>query len=177
MEGLLQENGPFLWQYGTYEPVKNPYTWVNLTNVVWVEQPAGTGFSQKRGTPSATNELEVAEQFLGFFKNFVDTFALQGKKVYITGESYAGYYVPYIADAMHNATNTDYYDIRSIMFYDPSTSYNVVQDQIPTVPFVDYWDPLFSLNQTFMDDIHRRADKCGYTAFIVCCDQKVYCTQ
>ena len=33
LEGLLQENGPFLWQYGTYQPVPNPYTWVNLTNV------------------------------------------------------------------------------------------------------------------------------------------------
>lgn len=33
--------------------------------MVWVEQPAGTGFSQKKGTPSATNEIEVAEQFLG----------------------------------------------------------------------------------------------------------------
>ena len=38
LEGLLQENGPFLWQYGTFKPVKNPWTWVNLTNVVWVEQ-------------------------------------------------------------------------------------------------------------------------------------------
>ncbi|KAL8757954.1 MAG: hypothetical protein Q9184_004075 [Pyrenodesmia sp. 2 TL-2023] len=31
LEGLLQENGPFLWQYGTFAPVKNPWTWVNLT--------------------------------------------------------------------------------------------------------------------------------------------------
>lgn len=86
LEGILQENGPFLWQYGTFKPVKNPYTWVNLTNVVWIEQPAGTGFSQKRGTPAATNELEVAEQFLGFWKNFVDTFGLHNRKVYIAGE-------------------------------------------------------------------------------------------
>ncbi|KAK3679045.1 hypothetical protein LTR78_001498 [Recurvomyces mirabilis] len=166
LEGLLQENGPFLWQYGTYKPVKNPYTWVNLTNVVWVEQPAGTGFSQQNGVPPATNEIEVAAQFLGFWKNFVDTFGLQNKKVYITGESYAGYYVPYIADAMHNASDTCYYDVRSILFYDPSTSYGVVQDDIPSVPFVDYWSSLFSLNQTFMDDIHTRADACGYTSFI-----------
>jgi len=69
---------------------------VNLTNVVWVEQPAGTGFSKQLGTPPATNELEVAAQFLGFFKNFVDTFGLYNKKIYISGESYAGYYVPYI---------------------------------------------------------------------------------
>jgi carboxypeptidase D len=33
LEGLLQEIGPFIWQYGTYKPVPNPYTWVNLTNV------------------------------------------------------------------------------------------------------------------------------------------------
>ena len=91
LEGFLQENGPFIWQYGTYRPVQNPYTWVNLTNVVWVEQPAGTGFSQKKSTPSATNEIEVAAQFLGFWKNFMDTFGLQNRKVYISGESYAGY--------------------------------------------------------------------------------------
>lgn len=59
--------------------------------MVWVEQPAGTGFSPQKGTPPATNEIEVADQFLGFFKNFVDTFGLHNKKIYITGESYAGY--------------------------------------------------------------------------------------
>ena len=88
LEGLLQENGPFLWQYGTFAPVPNPWTWVNLTNMVWVEQPVGTGFSQ--GTPDVTDETGVAAEFLGFWKNFVDTFGLQNRKVYISGESYAG---------------------------------------------------------------------------------------
>lgn len=130
LEGLLQENGPFIWQYGTFKPVKNPYTWVNLTHMVWVEQPVGTGFSQ--GTPMETNEEQVAEHFLGFFKNFIDTFGLQGKTIHITGESYAGYYVPYIADAMINEKDTTYYNVSSIMIYDPSTSYNSVQEQSKT---------------------------------------------
>lgn len=95
--------------------------------MIWVEQPIGTGFSQ--GTPDATNETTVAAEFLGFFKNFVDTFGLHNKKIYITGESYAGYYVPYIADAMFNANDKAYYDVQSIMIYDPSTSYDVVQQQ------------------------------------------------
>ena len=127
LEGLLQENGPFLWQYGTFAPVQNPWTWVNLTNMVWVEQPVGTGFSQ--GNATATDETDVAAQFLGFFKNFVDTFGLQNRKVYITGESYAGYYVPYIADAMLNSNDTTYYNVESIMIYDPSTSTEAVQQQ------------------------------------------------
>ncbi|KAK3644764.1 hypothetical protein LTR56_009429 [Elasticomyces elasticus] len=37
LDGLLQENGPFLWQSGTYSPIKNPYSWVNLTNMIWVD--------------------------------------------------------------------------------------------------------------------------------------------
>lgn len=91
LEGLLQENGPFIWQYGTYLPVRNQYTWVNLTNMVWVEQPAGTGFSKVGAEGAPQNELDTAKQFLGFWKNFVDTFGLHGRRVFITGESYAGY--------------------------------------------------------------------------------------
>ena len=65
----------------------------NLTNMVWVEQPVGTGFTQ--GTPTATSQEESAAQFLGFWKNFMETFGLTGKKVYIAGESYAGRQVPW----------------------------------------------------------------------------------
>ena len=36
----------------------------------------------------------------------MDTFGLQNRKVFIAGESYAGYYVPYIADAMLNENDT-----------------------------------------------------------------------
>ncbi|MCJ1462750.1 hypothetical protein MMC07_001353 [Pseudocyphellaria aurata] len=164
LEGLLQENGPFLWQYGTFKPVQNPYTWVNLTNMVWVEQPVGTGFSQ--GKPDAKNEVEAAAQFLGFFKNFVDTFALHNKKIYIAGESYAGYYVPYIADAMLKTNDTKYYGVESILIYDPSTSTAAVQEEIPAVAYVDHFAPLFSLNASFTADLHKRADSCGYTSFL-----------
>ncbi|KIX00857.1 uncharacterized protein Z518_09922 [Rhinocladiella mackenziei CBS 650.93] len=164
LEGFLQENGPFLWQYGTYKPVQNKWAWTNLTNVVWVEQPVGTGFSQ--GTPTATSEEDVAAQFLGFFKNFVDTFAMQGYTVYIAGESYAGYYVSYIADAMFNADDKEYYNISSIMIYDPSLSYDVLQEHIPVTAFVDFWGPALDLNATFLAQLHNMSDSCGYTAFM-----------
>ncbi|KAL1310734.1 hypothetical protein AAFC00_000987 [Neodothiora populina] len=164
LEGVLQENGPFIWQYGTNKPVKNNYAWSNLTNVVWVEQPVGTGFSQ--GIPTAQSEEEVAVQFAGFWKNFVETFDLQNRKVYITGESYAGMYVPYISSHFLDLNNTKYYDVKGAMIYDPSINYDVVLEDIPTAAFIDYWGPLLNLNKTFIDDIHARADKCGYTAFM-----------
>ena len=59
--------------------------------MLWIEQPVGVGFTQ--GVPNITNEVELGLEFIGFYKQFVDTFGLQGYKVYLTGESYAGYYV------------------------------------------------------------------------------------
>ncbi|KAH7419946.1 Alpha/Beta hydrolase protein [Cadophora sp. MPI-SDFR-AT-0126] len=164
LEGLLQENGPFIWQYGTYKPVKNPYTWVNLTNVVWIEQPVGTGFSQ--GIPTATDETEVAAQFMGFWENFMDTFGLQGRKVFITGESYAGYYVPYIASAMLDKNDTTYFNVEATMIYDPSTSSDAIQEQIPAVQFVDYWAGLHPFNDSYRAFLHNMSDSCGYTAYL-----------
>jgi carboxypeptidase D len=127
-------------------------------------RPVGTGFSQ--GIPTATSEDDVAAQFLGFWKNFVDTFDLHGKKVYIAGESYAGYYVPYIADAMFNKEDKKYYNMDSILIYDPSLTYNAIQEQIPAVPFVNYWGLLLDLNETFVKNITARAKSCGYTDYL-----------
>jgi carboxypeptidase D len=87
LEGALQENGPVLWQQGQHYPVANPWSWHHITNVVYVDQPVGTGFST--GNITAENEEDVARQFNGFWKNFVDIFQLQGYKIYVTGESYA----------------------------------------------------------------------------------------
>jgi carboxypeptidase D len=116
LEGFLQENGPFLWNYGTFRPVANPWGWNLLSNVLWVEQPVGTGYT--RGTPRDYTQRDVANNFVAFFRNFVDTFELHGKKLYLTGESYAGYYVPYIAEAMFDANDTRYFDVQGTMIYE-----------------------------------------------------------
>lgn len=91
---------------------------------------------------------------------------MQGYTIYITGESYAGYYVPYIADAMLNKKDKMYYNLSSIQINDPSLSYDVIQEQIPVVPFVEYWGPLLNLNQSFMNSISQRAKNCNYTSYM-----------
>lgn len=68
--------------------------------MVWIDQPIGTGFSPyKKGAIKKLDTLDkVAEDFAGFWKNFMETFEFQGRDVYITGESYAGAYdFPYIS--------------------------------------------------------------------------------
>ncbi|KAI1394372.1 alpha/beta-hydrolase [Hypoxylon trugodes] len=163
LEGLIQENGPFIWQDGTLKPVPNPWAWNRLTNVVWVEQPIGTGFS--RGKVTARSEEDVAAQFLGFWKNFIDTFSLQGYKVYISGESYAGAYCPYIASAMLDKNDTTYYNVSGMIIYDPVLGDDVVQESATTVPFVDYHKNVMTFNDSFSSYIHGLHDSCGFADF------------
>ena len=65
-------------------PAKNLFSWTTAANILWIEQPVGTGFST--GTPTALDETDVAEQFSGFLANFFKTFPeLVGKKLWIAG--------------------------------------------------------------------------------------------
>lgn len=163
LEGLIQENGPFIWQYGTYKPVPNPWSWHHLTNIIYIEQPVGTGFAT--GEATITDEEELAAQFLGFWRNFVDLFALHGYKIYITGESYAGMYCPYIASAMLDAKDETYYNVSGMLIYDPSIGDYLVQTSTVAVPFADYFINLMPFNNSFSASIHERHQSCGFADY------------
>ncbi|KAF1943884.1 alpha/beta-hydrolase [Clathrospora elynae] len=163
LSGLLTENGPFTWEAGTLAPVQNPYSWTNLTNMLWVEQPVGVGYSQ--GVPNITNEVELGNEFRGFYKSFVDLFELYNWKTYVTGESYAGYYVPYIADSFIQADDTKYFNLAGISINDPVIGDETIQQQVVLLPYVEFWQNLLFLNQSFMEEITQHHKDCGYTDY------------
>lgn len=94
------------------------------------------------------------------------TFNMTGRKVYITGESYAGQYIPYIASYMLDQNNTDYYNVKGIQINDPSIGLDDVLIEAPAVQALNYFQSVFGLNQTFMESVNRRAESCGYNAFM-----------
>ncbi|KAF2436576.1 serine carboxypeptidase [Tothia fuscella] len=164
LEGFFQENGRYVWREGE-QPSVNPNSWVNLTNMLWVEQPVGTGYTV--GTAIARTEEKIAQDFLGFFKNFQDTFGIKNFKVYVTGESYAGRYVPYISAAMLDAKNTQYFDLSGALVYDPCIGqYDYVQENVPVVPFVKENQEFFGFSSSFMSQIESLHESCGYADFI-----------
>ena len=101
--------------------------------MIWIDQPVSTGFSP--GNITVNDELDVASQFRGFWKNFIETFSMQGYKIYITGESYAGQYIPYIASGFLDQNDTKYFNLKGIQINDPSINDDDVMIQCkPKLP-------------------------------------------
>ncbi|KAI9059042.1 alpha/beta-hydrolase [Trametes sanguinea] len=164
LEGLLQENGPFSWSWGQAHPTQNEFSWTNLSSILFVEQPVGTGFSQ--GKPDVMNEDQVAAEVVGFLQQFLDVFKeLQGKKLYVTGESYAGMYVPYITNYIFEHPTALNLSMTGFWVSDPVLGWDVVQTQIPAVDFVHKYEGVFSFNQTFMAHLDSMAESCGYAGY------------
>ena len=45
MLAFMQENGPLVLEDGDTEPVRNPFPWTANASVLYLESPAGVGFS------------------------------------------------------------------------------------------------------------------------------------
>jgi len=95
---LFFENGPY-----TVNPnmtlTPNPYSWNTNANLMFVDQPAGTGFSYMESQNGFVNdEAQVAADFYTFLTNFYVKYPQYVKlPLYITGESYGGHYVPAVS--------------------------------------------------------------------------------
>ncbi|KAG4430633.1 hypothetical protein IFR05_013882 [Cadophora sp. M221] len=161
LEGFFQENGRFTWGWGQYVPTINQYSWVNLTNVLWVEQPVGTGFSI--GEVRATSQEDIAADFLGFYANFQKIFEIKNFKIYVTGESYAGRYVPYIASAMLDKNDTEHFNASGALMYDPCIgSCTYTQQQAAIIPFVAKNNNILRLNDSYIAQLQDLDKSCGY---------------
>ncbi|KAJ5880576.1 Pheromone-processing carboxypeptidase kex1 [Penicillium subrubescens] len=100
MDGALMEVGPYrLKDDHTLE--YNKGSWDEFANLLFVDQPIGTGFSYVN-TNSYIHELpEMSAQFMVFLEKFFQLFPeYERDDIYIAGESYAGMYIPHIATAI-----------------------------------------------------------------------------
>jgi len=100
LDGLLYEHGPFQVNESDHtQLVYNPYTWTKLAHIIYLESPAGVGFSFSK-TPAdlATNDSQTADDNFNFLVSFLAAYPEHaGRDFYITGESYAGVYIPTLA--------------------------------------------------------------------------------
>jgi len=105
LDGYFYEHGPFhvvepIPATGTPLLYRNPYAWSTLYNVLYLEAPACVGFSysdnpatgcRNSDTQQAVDNFNALQQFYTSYPEYAKS------DLYITGESYAGMYVPTLA--------------------------------------------------------------------------------
>ncbi|EEY68296.1 serine protease family S10, putative [Phytophthora infestans T30-4] len=96
---LLFENGPCSFDDETDTISLNPYAWTGLANVVYLDQPKGTGYSNgERGITRPWSLDGAADDIHEFLHQFYQQHPeLRVSDFYIFGESFAGHYVPDLA--------------------------------------------------------------------------------
>ncbi|KAJ3348836.1 Cell death protease [Allomyces javanicus] len=150
--GLFVENGPFAINLTTGEPVPNPHGWHQAANLLFIENPAGVGFSTVLDDDHIVRTIhDVSEQFWRFSQSFLRIFQRSRSwRWFLVGESFGGMYVPHIAKhilAHNTAGDGDRVPLEAVavgngVFFSPS--------DMP-VNWVDY----FAARRMLADPAHR----------------------
>ncbi|KAI9688577.1 MAG: Cell death protease [Bathelium mastoideum] len=99
-DGALMEVGPYRVN-GDGSLGYNNGSWDEFANLLFVDNPVGTGFSYV-DTNSYIHELQtMASQMITFLDKWFEVFPeYMHDDIYLAGESYAGQHIPYIAKAI-----------------------------------------------------------------------------
>ncbi|XP_019199832.1 PREDICTED: serine carboxypeptidase-like 45 isoform X1 [Ipomoea nil] len=99
--GAFSENGPFRPSGNVL--VKNEYSWNTEANMLYLESPIGVGFSYSTNSSSyeGINDNITAMDNLVFLQKWYLKFPqYRNTSLFIAGESYAGHYVPQLAQML-----------------------------------------------------------------------------
>lgn len=99
MTGALFEIGPMTLDSSAQIVLRDDveYSWASKFPMLFVDNPVGTGWSRVTDERAyATNEFDVARDMATFLNAFATLHEEVPKHLIITGESYAGHYIPAI---------------------------------------------------------------------------------
>nr|GMC78476.1 serine carboxypeptidase-like 18 [Ipomoea batatas] len=110
LSGLLYEIGPFTINYansttGDIPALElNPYAWTKVANIIFLDQPAGTGFSYSKTWEAYRCSDTLSAQYAYSFviKWLLDHPKFLSNPLYIAGDSYTGIIVPQIVQRIYD---------------------------------------------------------------------------
>ena len=125
MNALWTGNGPLrVSQTGDDFEISYDTTisWQAAGDLLWVDQPVGTGWSY--GEHTVTSIDEIGEEFVQFLLSFYEEFPVyKDRELVLTGESFAGKYLSYTSKAVLNyndeQTNGFQFNLKSMIVSNP----------------------------------------------------------
>ena len=133
LEGFLTELGPFYLNGSTNSQgiptlVDNPLAWTTVSSIIFLEQPIGVGFSYAKNGSVVSDDYTQSQNCYGWLLNFFKAYPeLSKNDLFITGESYAGIYVPTLAERIvdGNAAGNPHINLKGIAVGDGCTGAKV----------------------------------------------------
>ncbi|KAI0792052.1 alpha/beta-hydrolase [Abortiporus biennis] len=164
--GFHFENGPIAIQ-PDYSIKENPFSWDKLVDTFWIDQPVGTGYSTVDSTGSAPNEDVIADDFV--FPG------LKNRPLYISGESYAGKYIPYLAKAWFGLSDPPT-KLEKISMGDGCMGNQRVFQELPTVQVIETFPQLIGWDTEVLEYFREQSHLCGYDVTFTYPETKKYPT-
>ncbi|KIJ59226.1 hypothetical protein HYDPIDRAFT_118758 [Hydnomerulius pinastri MD-312] len=159
--GLLFENGP-IHISNDYSLFENQYAWSTVADYVWIDQPVGTGFSTADSNGYIYDEDQMAGDFMGFLENFVKVFPnLATRPLHLTGESYAGMYIPYITKAYFEMENPPV-NLARIAIGDGSIASGETFELLPVVSVLETYPQIIGYDTDVLEYFREQTALCGY---------------
>ncbi|KAJ7076093.1 serine carboxypeptidase, partial [Mycena belliarum] len=102
--GLLFELGPCSIASEGRTTTRNPHSWKNHANIIFLDQPVDVGFSHADPGGSVKGCAEAAQDVYTFLQMFLEQFPEYANlPFHVAGESFGGIYVPNIASVIWRA--------------------------------------------------------------------------
>ncbi|XP_074590746.1 serine carboxypeptidase-like 42 [Curcuma longa] len=100
--GAFTELGPFFPRGDGRGLQINKKSWNKVSNLLFVESPAGVGWSYSNSTSDYnTGDESTANDMLTFLLRWYEKFPeFRARDLFLTGESYAGHYIPQLANVL-----------------------------------------------------------------------------
>ncbi|XP_055833783.1 serine carboxypeptidase-like [Solanum dulcamara] len=156
---LFYENGPFKLS-NNMSLVWNNFGWDKVSNLIYVDQPTGTGFSYTSDQSDIRhNETGVSNDLYDFLQAFFKAHPVYvNNDFYITGESYAGHYIPAFASRVHQGNkNKEGIHINLKGF---AIGNGLTNPEIQYKAYTDYALDMKLIEQTDYDYINQLYPKC-----------------
>uniref|UniRef100_A0A1D1Y4Y2 Carboxypeptidase n=1 Tax=Anthurium amnicola TaxID=1678845 RepID=A0A1D1Y4Y2_9ARAE len=102
--GASEEIGPFRIRPDGHNLYLNPYAWNTVANLLFLESPAGVGFSYSNTSLDlyTSGDQRTADDAYRFLVDWFERFPqYKHREFYIAGESYAGHYVPQLSQVIY----------------------------------------------------------------------------
>ncbi|KAJ7776554.1 alpha/beta-hydrolase [Mycena maculata] len=161
MIGLTTENGPIHLQPNNSWYL-NQFSWNTLADTIWIDQPVGTGFSTSDTTGYVSDEDQTGEDFLGFLSNLVKVFpSLATRPLFLTGESYAGTYIPYITKHIFQTPNPPV-KLRKIAIGDGSLGSEATVEHLPVLNVIETYPALIGYDEQVFEYFREQTHLCGF---------------